>query len=294
MDLQKWTNISNIAYTIITFFIFLVALFQNRIRDWWNRPDLHLNFKFEPPDCQKTLIQLSPEELELLEAVERRIEITRNREEERQSILNEGRIAPIVSEVVNKRHALVESERSKRKELMEVEKDSTVEAFYFRFRVINTGRGKAEQVEVYASELKELVDGEAEECEFRPVERFLPQNLLWTHLSRPFYPTLSPGMEKNCDLGYIKNPRRRPEQYNQRLGAMAGEAVFYFAIGIQPYTLNYAVTPGTYRLTIKVAAANARPKDFTFEIELTGKWFATATEMFGTGKEMNVKLVLNS
>ena len=43
------------------------------------------------------------------------------------------------------------------------------------------------------------------------------------------------------------------------------------------------MSPGTYRLLITVAAANAEPVTKTLEITLTGDWYDEQDEMLGRG-----------
>lgn len=43
----------NIGLAIITFFALVVALFQERIRRFWNKAILNMEIKLEPPDCHQ-------------------------------------------------------------------------------------------------------------------------------------------------------------------------------------------------------------------------------------------------
>jgi hypothetical protein len=68
-----------------------------------------------------------------------------------------------------------------------------VDGYYFWIRVKNSGNQRAELVEVFAAELlKQQADRS-----FKKMESFLSMNLLWTHIDRPFFDAISPGMEKH-------------------------------------------------------------------------------------------------
>ena len=60
------------------------------------------------------------------------------------------------------------------------------DAYYFRIWVENTGRERAEDVQVYAAKLwKRQADGT-----FQPVNTFLPMNLRWAHSPDPAEPEI--------------------------------------------------------------------------------------------------------
>lgn len=125
---------------------------------------------------------------------------------------------------------------------------------------------------------------------FERLDKFLPQNLLWTHINQTLYPVLSRGMEKNCDLGFIQDPARRTAEDRLLLGISNREASFDFSVQVPTFTLNHVITSGTYRLRVAVAAANSRsPKEFTLEIVLSGDWFDDHTVM--RERAMRVKLL---
>ena len=137
-------------------------------------------------------------------------------------------------------------------------------------------------VEVFASELlRERADGS-----FAKMESFLPMNLLWSHVRRPFFEAISPGMEKHCDLGHIVEPIRRPQidvEDNPRLDVPRDKTVFSFDLQVLPYTYSHLIPPGKYRLTLAVGAANANPVQKGLEITLKGDWYEDEARMLSEG-----------
>lgn len=78
------------------------------------------------------------------------------------------------------------------------------------------------------------------------VDKFVPVGLLWSHIEKAFYPFLSPGMEKPCDLGWISDPRRRSHEENTKLNISPRETAFVFNVEAKTHTLNNVIPPGRY------------------------------------------------
>jgi hypothetical protein len=156
------------------------------------------------------------------------------------------------------------------------------DCYYFRIRVKNSGNQRAELVEVFAAELlKQQADGS-----FKKMESFLPMNLFWTHIKRPFFDAISPGMEKHCDLGHVIEPAKRAmfgREDNPKLDIPADKTIFSFDLVVQPNTMSHLIPQGKYRLALQIAAANTEPIKKTLEITLTGNWYDDETRMFSDG-----------
>jgi len=156
------------------------------------------------------------------------------------------------------------------------------DCYYFRLRVENSGNQRAEMVEVFAAELsKRQADGS-----FKRMDSFLPMNLVWSHIRRAFLDAISPEMEKLCDLGHIVEPAKRSRfgmEDNPQLGVPAGQTIFSFDVETKSFTMSHLIPPGTYRLVLLVAAANAKPVRKTLEIVLTGDWYDEQPRMLGEG-----------
>lgn len=156
------------------------------------------------------------------------------------------------------------------------------DVYYFRLRIANLGNQKAESVEVIASELsRRVADGT-----FKAVGSFLPMNLLWTNIHTMFLPAISPGTFKHCDLVHVINPKMRkliPMEDNTWPNVSQDETILSFDTAFKPFAKNYLVCPGTYRLTLIVAAANSKPVKKVLGIRLTGDWYDEEQKMFGEG-----------
>src|SRR5258706_9144829 len=126
-------------------------------------------------------------------------------------------------------------------------------AYWFRIWVENKGRGSAEQVEVFAARLLRRND----EGVFLEKPQFMPMNLLWTHTQEVYAPRISPQMGRHCEIGRVlkSNPQH-----------------FELLLVVAPYTQWHLLGPGTYRLELRIAAANAGPKRVTLEIIFAGGW----------------------
>ena len=162
---------------------------------------------------------------------------------------------------------------------------SRIPCYYFRIWVENTGKVRAEKVQVFVSRLlKKSADGS-----FQEVKSFLPMNLKWSH-SQPFQTPeifadgISPGMGKHCDFFHIIEPAIRaqtgapvPTGFNQN------ETILELDLEVSPATLSYLVTSGTYQFELKIAATNSKPISKIFEVTHTGQWFPDEPRMFTDG-----------
>ena len=159
-------------------------------------------------------------------------------------------------------------------------------AYYFRLRVKNEGRVAAKSVEVYAASLEEeTIGGQFER------RTFIPLNLAWSHGTKLhvaehrmiYFPSISPQMEKHCDLGHVYHPQRRPPERTSNLRIGPGEADFQFDLVVEPSSLSDVITKGKYYLKVIVAAVDAKPREVVFKISFAGKWYDDELEMFKHG-----------
>ena len=78
--------------------------------------------------------------------------------------------------------------------------------YFIRLRIRNTGKLRAEKVEVF---LAEALIGENDT--YRPVANFTPMNLRWSYsdIERPiiYLDGISPDMQRLCDFGAISDPK---------------------------------------------------------------------------------------
>jgi hypothetical protein len=154
--------------------------------------------------------------------------------------------------------------------------------YWFMLWVDNDrGWSRAEKVQVYAAKLtRQEADGQ-----FNQVKWFIPMNLKWSHTGGDiFLDGISPKMGHHCDLGSIVHPSfpERPEF------VPASKVWFELATQIKPYAESNLLNPGTYRLLLEIAAANAEPITSTVELTITGEWFDQDSEMFFKGISLRV------
>lgn len=163
----------------------------------------------------------------------------------------------------------------------------SIDTYYFRLKVINTGNKKAEKVEVFASKLME----EQSNNQWKEVNSFLPMNLVWANDHTVFYEMISPKMHRHCDLAHVMDPKKRvllSHENKTWLDVQKEKTILSFDTHAKPNTLCYLYPPGNYRLVVIAGAANAKPIRRTVEIKLDGMWYETEDKMFGTGISIRI------
>ncbi|MBI5622187.1 MAG: hypothetical protein HY924_00265 [Elusimicrobia bacterium] len=154
--------------------------------------------------------------------------------------------------------------------------DETFPAYYMRIWVSNSGSQMAEKAQVFFAGLTRQQD----DGSYRAVETFLPMNLLWAH-ARCVYMDIAPDMGKHCDLGHIDIPSAHAGPADRLYGKP--QAHLFLDLEVLANQGGFIIPPGKYRLEIKVAANNATPVTRTFEMDLTGSWHDTESDMFSKG-----------
>jgi hypothetical protein len=237
---------------------------------------------FGNPDCQKTFFEAPEPPIDVNRVI---FELERETERQKQEIIMRDRVQAPMGKAQEKLSELFELEKKQADERAKAERQRPVEAYVFRIRVRNEGHQGAEGVEVFASELlQKRNDGL-----FEKIDRFLPMNLLWTHTGERSCNLIAPDSERNCDLGFIFEPRRRFAQDNILLGVSANQTVLNLMVERQPPTLNDVLVPGIYNLVLQVSSTNFKPASCTLEIELSGNWYPAEPEMLGRG--INIRML---
>jgi hypothetical protein len=153
------------------------------------------------------------------------------------------------------------------------------DCYYFRLRVTNTGRRRAEDVEVYAAQ----VEKEHELGDYTTISDFPPMDLKWSLFGCPFL-SISPGISRHCDLGYVALPALNgPKSILPDMVLRAGGVEFELEIEVKPNRGTYQLAAGTYRITVIVAAANVMPTTHQFQIIHTGQWHDDEGDMLDKG-----------
>ena len=145
--------------------------------------------------------------------------------------------------------------------------------YYVRAKIGNSGNTRAEKVQVYAEKLAKLgADGQ-----FAEIPDFIPLNLKWSNLGVPILDGISPKMGAFCDILALCDPANptRPVPTGLLRDVTIGE----LQLEVVPLSRPDLLAPGTYRLTLRIAAANAKPIDKVFEFKHTGAWVENDTEM---------------
>jgi hypothetical protein len=154
------------------------------------------------------------------------------------------------------------------------------DAYFLRLWVENTGNQRAEDVQVFVSDVLMQQPNKS----FTPVPGFLPMNLRWSHsdFAKPeiYADGISAEMGKHCDLAAISDPS------NPTLaplpGLPKGQVSLDLALEVFPFTQSHRLVPGTYELHLKVAAGNRKPVLHRVKVTFSGQWFTKETNMFSS------------
>jgi hypothetical protein len=163
------------------------------------------------------------------------------------------------------------------------------DCYFLRLWIQNDGKSRAEKVQVFVAEIHLLRAGA-----FIPVESFIPMNLRWgfgsetpTH-AEVFAEGISPGMGVHCNLAQVLDPSKRKEAGDNHPDAEPEETVMRLTTEMNPTNFCNVLVRGTYELKLLIAGANCRPKPYTLQITLSGKWFKEREKMLQDGVVMKI------
>ena len=153
----------------------------------------------------------------------------------------------------------------------------TGDCYYIRAQVENSGKTRAEKVQVYASKLlKRGADNK-----FAEMPSFLPMNCKWSNSppggASAILDGISPKMAAFFDVVGLCDPAN-PHQ-DRPPGTAADVTIGQLQLEVDPLTKSNLLPPGTYRLHLRIAAANAKPIDKVLEFTHTGRWLTDDAEM---------------
>jgi hypothetical protein len=100
---------------------------------------------------------------------------------------------------------------------------------------------------------------------------FLPLNLKWAHTGKPVRERIPPDTDKYCDLLHILKPTQT--------ASLTAE----LDIEVQPASGSGLLKPGSYRMTLIVAASNARARTFTSDVYIPETWSDDVASMVQHG-----------
>ena len=141
--------------------------------------------------------------------------------------------------------------------------------YYFRFRVVNTGKLQAEQCEV----VLEKIYKENSAGQYREIEGLSPVSLKWSGTQNEKYFTIQPGREFFCDIGRIQHPDYEPESaYHAITEQEKKQNKFFFELPERFYSQWDCLVPGKYKIDIAIYSKNAKKTMRTFELVWSGIW----------------------
>jgi hypothetical protein len=95
-------------------------------------------------------------------------------------------------------------------------------------------------------------------------------------------------MGKHCALGHIVDPQFRKDLGEDLPSVPAEKTILALDLEFLPSSRSHLVPPGTYRLELRVAAANSTPVTRILELTTTGEWFQNEDQMFTNGLGITV------
>jgi hypothetical protein len=145
----------------------------------------------------------------------------------------------------------------------------TGESYWVRVKVENKGRTRAEKVQVSLSKLcySPGLDGSFAEDSTR---QHFPLNLKWSHYGVPFLDGISPDMAALCDVIALSDPANPYRQIPPNMPSNNTVGSLQLEVDLPPEF--HSLRPGYWKLTLRIAAANAKPIDKTLLFSHTGEW----------------------
>lgn len=157
----------------------------------------------------------------------------------------------------------------------------SADCYFFRALVVNRGKRRAVDVELYAEKLERQEGGK-----FTPVAQFPPMDFKWSHVGKPLQ-SISPGLKKHCDIGYVAQPIAT--DLRTALDQIFNPTVqFSFVLEVNANQGGWQIEAGTYRLHVALAAANAKVQRRVLEITFAGQWMDDEIEMFSQGIQVKI------
>jgi hypothetical protein len=149
---------------------------------------------------------------------------------------------------------------------------STIDSYYLRFRVENTGNQAMEDIEVKILSLYRKSD----KNKYTLQENFLPMNLKWAHTGNVVTNNIQVGLFKHLDIGCI----RRPIDNFDPTEIQSNIALF-LDLETVPNTRSDIIEPGDYKIDLVVAGNNFKPVHKTYKLILRDEWLDNESDMLG-------------
>ena len=148
------------------------------------------------------------------------------------------------------------------------------DSYYFRFNIENEGNCHMEDVDVIATEKWQ----KNEDGKYEKDHNFLPLNLVWSHIRKQTMPRIYRQLFKYCDFGHIIESKYANLE---RFGIpQSSKIIFRLDVAIEPNTGSHIIKPGDYKIKIKIAANNLKPKTKIYNLIFKDEWLDDEREMF--------------
>lgn len=158
----------------------------------------------------------------------------------------------------------------------------TANSYQVRLIIRNSGKHRAESVEVYAKQLSYAEVG----GEWHPCDWFLPMNLKWAN-EEVTYMGISKGIERTCNLFGVMDPANADRPSLPLLRQPQGfdyNTMYTCRVQAIVNTSSYSnwLFPAAYRLDLIIAAANAETQTASVSLSFDGRWSDNFGEMLST------------
>ena len=144
----------------------------------------------------------------------------------------------------------------------------TGDSYWVRVKVENKGRTRAEKIQVNASKLyyKPAVDGDFSE----DLRHHFPISLKWSHIGVPILDGISPDMSAFCDIIALSDPAN--PYWSKPANTPSNTTVGHLQLEVELPPEFHSLRPGSWKLILRIGAANAKPIEETLLFSHTGEW----------------------
>lgn len=148
------------------------------------------------------------------------------------------------------------------------------DSYYMRFKIENVGNYQMEQVEVMAVEIEQKDSDD----QYKKKKDFLPMNLVWSYYRFATMSVIQPKLFKHCDLGHIiKSEKAELEKFGK---TRVSNVVFRLDVAKPTFIGSHILEPGNYKIKIKIAANNLKPKTTIYNLAFKDEWLDDEKDMF--------------
>jgi len=148
--------------------------------------------------------------------------------------------------------------------------------YYFRFKVVNTGKVQADQCEAVI----ERIWREDSSGKLKEFTGFSPVWLKWSGTQHTRYLTIQPDRKIFCDIGRVHHPNHEPESVYRGIKREEMEQnKFFFEWPERFYSQWDCLVSGKHQIEIAIYSKNAKRVSRKFNIAWSGTWRDQESEM---------------